>query len=47
MGLDLEGQIADLVEEHSAAGGRFDAADLAADGARERALLMAEELAIR
>ena len=43
--LGLHGQVADLVEEERAAVGGLRASDAAADRARERALLMAEELA--
>ena len=46
LGLGLRGQLADLVEEERAPLGQLEAADPAGDGAGERALLVAEELAL-
>ena len=43
LGLQVEPQVADLVEEERAAGGELELADLLADRAGERALLVAEE----
>src|SRR5262249_9313336 len=44
--LNLERQIADLVEEQRAAVGELEASDLAGVGAGERALVVAEQLAL-
>ena len=46
LGLHLERQLADLVEEERRAVGELEAADLAGQGAGERALLAAEQLAL-
>ena len=46
LGLGLQGQLADLVEEERAAVGQLEAADAPGDGAGEGALLVAEELAL-
>ena len=46
LGLGLEGHLADLVEEERAAVGQLEAADASVDGAGERALLVAEQLAL-
>ena len=47
LGLHLQADVADLVEEQRAAVGRLEAADLVADGAGERALDVAEQLAFQ
>ena len=44
-GLQVEGKLADFVEEERAFVGEFEAADLARDGAGEGAFLVAEEFA--
>ena len=44
--LELERDLADLVEEHRAAIGQLEPADALSDGARERALLVTEQLAL-
>ncbi len=46
LGLGLQGQLADLVQEEGAAVGQLEAADAAGDGAGEGALLVAEQLAL-
>ena len=46
LGLGLQGQLADLVQEERAAVGQLEAADAPGDGAGERPLLVAEELAL-
>ena len=46
LGLGLQGQLADLVEEEGAAVGQLEAADPPGDGAGEGALLVAEQLAL-
>ncbi len=46
LGLGLQGQLADLVEEERAAVGQLEAADAPGDGAGEGALLVAEQLAL-
>src|SRR5262249_52428192 len=45
--LDLGRDVADLVQEEAPAIGQFQASDLLRDGAGERALLMAEQLALQ
>ncbi len=45
LGLEIEGDLADFVEEDGAFVGEFEAADLFADGAGEGAFFVAEELA--
>ncbi len=45
LGLELWGEFADFVQEHSAAGGEFELAGLAVHSAREGAFLVAEEFA--
>ena len=47
LGLQLRGDVADLVEEQRPLVGQLEAADLLADGAREGALLVAEQLALQ
>ena len=46
MTCDVEGQVADLVEEQRRRVGQLEAADLPRKRAGERALLVAEELAL-
>ena len=46
LGLHRRRDVADLVEEQRAAVGELEAAELALDGAGERALLVAEQLAL-
>ena len=46
LGLRLQGQLADLVEEERAPVGQLEAADPPGDGAGEGALLVAEQLAL-
>src|SRR5262249_30085332 len=46
LGLELERDVADLVQEESALVRELEAADPLGEGARERALLVAEELAL-
>ena len=46
LGLQLQRDLADLVEKHRAAVGQLEPADPLADGAGERALLVAEQLAL-
>ena len=47
LGLQVDGQLADLVEEHRAAVGRLEHALARRHGARERAALVAEQLALQ
>src|SRR5262249_56809617 len=47
LGLQLERQVADLVEEERAAVRELEAPDALGDGARERAALVPEELALQ
>ena len=47
LGLQLERNLADFVEEHGAAVGQLEAADALRDGAGERALLVAEQFAFQ
>jgi hypothetical protein len=47
LGLQVERQLADFVEEKRAFVRQFDAADLAGNGAGERALLVAEQFAFQ
>jgi hypothetical protein len=45
LGLEVEGQLADLVEQHGAAGGGLEQADAGLDRAGEGAALVTEQLA--
>ena len=46
LGLEVERQVADLVEEDRPAVGQLERPDFRGDGAGERALLMTEQLAL-